>query len=119
MAFPRKAFGAPKRKVNPETIITRQIREMLRILKIPHFKHWGGPFSEPGVPDLIGTLPGSGRGLFIEVKVPGNTPKPDQRAFLETYRAAGALAFWADDPKAVVRALAEAGYEPAKHLGIL
>ena len=47
------------RRENPETPITRQVREFLRLLRIPHLKHWGGPMSEPGVSDIIGALPGA------------------------------------------------------------
>lgn len=104
--------------MNPETPITRSIREILRILRIPHFKHFGGPMSEPGVSDLVGTIPGSGRALYIEVKVPGKEPRPEQRDFLQRHKDAGALAFWATSANDVVRRLAEEGYEPAKRIGL-
>lgn len=48
----------PKRGPNPETELTNSIRGVLDMMHVPHFKHWSGPFSEKGVPDLIGTLPG-------------------------------------------------------------
>jgi len=56
-------------RINPETVIVNQIRSALWTAGIPTFKHWGGPMGEPGIPDIIGTLPG-GRALFIEVKTP-------------------------------------------------
>ncbi len=46
------------RRENPETGITRQIRDLLRLMSVPHIKHFGGPLSERGVSDIIGTLPG-------------------------------------------------------------
>jgi len=51
-------FGKGGKRENPETAITHQIRGLLRTMRVPHFKHFGGPMSERGVPDLIGTLPG-------------------------------------------------------------
>jgi hypothetical protein len=46
----------------------------------------------PGLPDVIGVLPG-GRALFIEVKKPGGRVRPEQRAFLDAATRAGAVAF--------------------------
>lgn len=101
----------------PEGIITAQIRAVLNILRVPHFKHYSSMGSAPGVPDLIGTLPG-GRALFIEVKVPGKKPRPDQAEFLENMRAAGAVAFYATSAGEAVWHLQDAGHEPAKRLKI-
>lgn len=97
---------------NPESIITTQIRNMLSILKLPHWKNWGGPMGERGVPDIIGCIPG-GKMLLIEVKTPTGVLSPEQGAFLDRFRAAGALAFVARSPEDVVAELAAAGYEPA------
>ena len=119
MSHPLARFGARgPRKVNPETLLTRQVRDVLRILMIPHRKVWGGPMSDKGLPDLIGTVPGTGRAFFCELKIPGNRPSPEQRTFLEEHKAAGALAFWADSVVGVVNALKEAGYTPAARLGL-
>ncbi len=87
------------------------------MLHVPHFKHFGGPMAEPGVSDLVAALPGSGRALFIEVKVPGKQPRPEQREFLRKMKDAGALAFWATSAQEVVKRLADEGYEPAQRLG--
>lgn len=56
-------FGGAERRgggrgENPETPITRAIRDMLDLLRIPHFKHASGQFSAKGVPDIIGTIAG-------------------------------------------------------------
>lgn len=107
-----------KRKANPETVLTKEVRNVLHLLKIPNFKHFGGPMSERGVSDIIGTIPGSGRALFLELKAPSKMPRPDQIAFIVHMKAAGALAFWADSVAAVVERLAEAGYEPAKRFEV-
>jgi hypothetical protein len=49
---------ARRRSDKPENIVTGQIRELLRIMRVPHTKIWQGPLSEPGTPDILGTLPG-------------------------------------------------------------
>ena len=48
-----------------------------------------------GFPDLLGLIPGNGRAVFIEVKRPGQKPRPEQVAFLARLRGTGAVAFWA------------------------
>ncbi len=48
----------------------------------------------PGFPDLTGRLP-DGRWVFIEVKKPGGSFREGQKAFLESARASGAIAFHA------------------------
>lgn len=106
------------RRVNPETLLTRQIREVLRLLRVPTTKHWGGPLSEKGVPDLIGVLPPAGRALFIEVKVGRGALRPEQDQYLTVRRAAGAVAFAAWSVRDVLRELTAAGYEPAKGLSV-
>lgn len=58
-----------------------------------------GPYSLPGLPDIL-HLEG-GRAFFLEVKRPGSKPTPLQAATLERLQTAGALA-------AVVTSLDEA-----------
>lgn len=110
--------GGYRRRVNPETLIVQQIREILRMLRIPHIKHVSGPISQRGIPDLIGVLPPAGRSLWIEVKVPGRQANPEQQEFLRVMREAGAVAFTAHGAREVVAELAAADYEPAKRLKI-
>lgn len=120
-----------RRRENPETGITNQIREMLRLMRIPHEKHWGGPMSPKGIPDILATLPGEtatvregivihthppGRALWIEIKVPGKNLRPEQEEFLDKMREAGALAFVAYGPKDVLRHLSGAGFAPAQRI---
>ena len=146
-----------KRPRVKEGDITKQIRLVLKSLRIPHFKHFGGPLSAKGVSDIIGVIPGTprptikdkmfsakgiihfllgreekdkdeaiialaeevsrlreqARGFFLEVKVPGKVPRPEQQEFLDSFARAGALAFYADNVWDVVNALAKNGYEPA------
>lgn len=79
--------------MNRESDITKAIRRTLDILGIPHFKHWGGPMSEKGVADIIGSY--NGRFLAIEVKVPGRRLTAHQAAFLDRYSRDGAICFMA------------------------
>lgn len=48
-----------------------------------------------GFPDLLGVIPANGRALFIEVKRPGQKPKPKQAEFLAWLGSMNAVAFWA------------------------
>ena len=74
--------------------------------------------SKKGVSDLIGTIPGSGRALFWEVKVPGKHPSPEQETFLNQMREAGALASVVTSPEEAIALLRAADYEPAKRLWV-
>lgn len=99
-----------------ETQLTKTIRDVLDILKIPHFKHFGGPLSPKGVPDLIGVLPPSGRMLLIEVKKPGGKTSPEQSAFLRKFGLSGAFCLVAFSAQDVIVGLVAEGYEPAKKI---
>lgn len=96
-----------------EAEVLSQVRNMLALLKITSFKHWSGPMSERGIPDVIASIPPMGRLLMVEVKRPGGVVSDDQQRFLERWGASGALCLVVDDPKKLVSALADAGYEPA------
>lgn len=53
-------------------------------------------FSQPGQADLWGVQRGTGRHVEVEAKSPGKKPTPEQTAWLEAMREAGAVAFWCD-----------------------
>lgn len=114
-AAKRAAGPSGRRRENPETSITRQIREVLKIMRVPTWKHWAGTFSQKGIPDLVGTIPG-GRAFYCEVKAPGGTARAEQVSFLADHEAAGAVCLIAYGPRDVVLALAKAGYKPAVEL---
>lgn len=63
------------------------------------------PMGIPGQSDIIGILPGSGRFLAIEVKMPGNRPTHDQWQYILTIQRNGGVAFWVDCLEAVQSAL--------------
>lgn len=48
----------------------------------------------PGLSDLIGCTP-TGVFFALEIKVPGEKPRPNQLQFLEAMRGYGAIAGWA------------------------
>lgn len=48
----------------------------------------------PGESDIMGHRIADGRAFYLEVKLPGEEPRPDQYAFLEAMRQAGAIAGW-------------------------
>lgn len=45
-----------------------------------------------GEADIFGHRISDGRALYIEVKLPGEHPRPDQQKFLDAMNAAGAIA---------------------------
>ena len=103
----------PKKTKVLEAEITKAIKEILKKLKIPFFKHWSGPFSKEGVSDIIGCLPGTGRALFLEIKKPGEVPTDSQWKFLDKFNEGDAVCFYVDNAWDVVRKLAGAKYQPA------
>lgn len=53
-----------------------------------------GIYSTPGFPDIVGC---TNKGIFlaIEVKVPGEKPKPHQQAYLDAINKINGIAFYA------------------------
>ena len=45
-----------------------------------------------GESDLMGHRISDGKAIYIEVKLPGEHPRPDQQKFLESMRRTGAIA---------------------------
>ena len=71
-------------------------------------RHIGG--AKAGTSDLIGCTP-TGRYFALEVKRLGEKPTDKQLAYLESVRAAGGIAGWADN---VPMALELFGYAPSR-----
>ena len=44
-----------------------------------------------GESDIMGHRKSDGKAFYIEVKLPGESPRPDQKRFLEAMAAAGAI----------------------------
>jgi hypothetical protein len=60
-----------------------------------------------GFPDLMGIIPNSGRGLFIECKKKGKKPRKNQESFLEFFRSQRAVALWADSVDSAIKQFEE------------
>ena len=87
-----------------EADVTAQIRQVLKICKVWHWKNWSGPMTYPkGISDILGIY--KGRFLAIEIKKPGGKPTPDQLKFLRYVREEGGIAFVAYSVDDVVRQL--------------
>ena len=54
-----------------------------------------GIYGQAGVPDIIACI--KGRFVGIEVKRPGQKPKPIQEAFLDAINKKGGIGLWADN----------------------
>ncbi len=87
--------------MNRETVLMRKIMVALSEKKCfvlrsnagVYFDSQGGrvTIGFPGLSDLIGCTP-QGRFFAVEVKLPGEHPREDQRKFLNAMAATGALA---------------------------
>lgn len=87
-----------------EQQITQQIRQVLKICRVWHFKNWSGPMTFPkGISDILGCW--QGRMLAIEIKKPGGRISPDQQKFIDTVNAEGGIAFVAWSVDDVVKQL--------------
>lgn len=106
------------RRQNPETLITAQIREILKIMRVPHWKHFATALSPRGIPDLVCVLPPNGRACYIEVKTPKGKVSPEQMEFISKVRESGAVAFVARSVRDVLEELRTEGFEPAKRVNI-
>lgn len=88
--------------MNPETKLQNQIIAALCNHGCVARNHTVGQFytkygsivnvGHHGEADIFGHRIWDGRALYIEVKLPGEHPRPDQRKFLEAMAATGALA---------------------------
>lgn len=91
-------------KTLTEADVTRQIRDVLKICRIWHFKHWSGPMTYPkGISDILGIY--HGRPLAIEIKRPGGIVTPAQMKFLQEVNKEGGIAFVAYSVDDVIRGL--------------
>ena len=92
-------------KPQSEKEITKAIRGVLRGLGIFHWKNFGGPMCQPGVPDILGIkkvkvsdLVGDGIeyvGIFtgIEIKAQNGRVSDLQKKFIDSINREGGIAF--------------------------
>lgn len=94
----------------PENSITRFVKRELNEHGIYCFKIWQGPFSRPGIADLIGLTP-DGRFVAVEVKANGGRLTDHQEAFLNRIRSNNGIGFIARGAQDVRTEMAAAGVE--------
>ena len=91
-------------KPGSEAVITRSIRQLLRLHNVFHWKVWQGLGSEPGVADIIGIY--GGKPLAIEVKAEkGKDPVGVQALWLQRFKESGGIVIVARSPEEVAEAL--------------
>lgn len=94
--------------------ITAQIRGLLKVFKVFHYKHWQGPMSgNNGTSDIIGIY--NGKFLAIEIKKEGWKPPSitaktykhyqQQKDFIDNVNAQGGIGFFAASLEDVIREL--------------
>ena len=65
--------------------------DQLKTVGIFHWKNFGGPMCQPGVPDILGIW--QGRMLGIEIKAPNGRVSEHQQRFIDSINREGGLAF--------------------------
>jgi len=92
-----------KKKITPETLLKRDIKNLLRTLGIFNFSVLQGLGATPGIPDILAIH----KGLFvgIEVKAAGGKPSDHQKRFLEIIRDQGGIAILAYSVEDVIDGL--------------
>lgn len=88
--------------MNPETVLQNKIIAALCQNGCVAFNHTVGQFytkyggtvniGHHGEADIRGHRRSDGRAFYIEVKLPGENPRPDQRKFLAAMTSSGAMA---------------------------
>ena len=91
------------KKMTPENIVKKSIKDLLCKLGIFHFPVLQGLGCQRGISDLLGCY--NRRMFAIEVKKPGGKPTPDQIAFLDAVRGAGGIGFVATSTEDVIEGL--------------
>lgn len=88
--------------MNPETILQNKI--IVELCKNgcvarnhtvgQFFTKYGGTVNigHHGESDIMGHRISDGKAIYLEVKLPGEYPRPDQKKFLEAMRKTGAIA---------------------------
>lgn len=90
--------------MNPETKLQNKILAALSHNGCVARNHTVGQFytkyggvvnvGHHGESDIMGHRISDGRAIYIEVKLPGEKPRPDQVAFLRAMKESGAIAGW-------------------------
>ncbi len=102
--------------MNPETILQAQVIDALNRRGHLVFNHTVGTFFTPqgtrlkignhGEADIWGVAKG-GRAIFIELKIKGHKPRPDQLQFLKVVGEMGAIAGWCTSVEEAIKLVEE------------
>ena len=76
-----------------EKDLTKQIRSLLKVCGVWHWKAWQGMGSTPGTSDILGCY--KGKLLAIEIKGESGRISPKQQEFIDRVNAEGGLGFFA------------------------
>lgn len=110
-----------RKRQTPEGAVLRQALDYLALRRIPAFrvnntgvydpvrKVYRTFHGTPGVPDVVGWVPGTATFLGVECKAPGGRVSPAQQDFLGRLRADNGVAVVAYSLKDLEQALADAG----------
>ena len=83
-------------KQHKEQDIQTSIMNYIKSIRgLPIKQNQIGIYGQAGVPDIIACI--KGRFVGIEVKRPGQRPKPIQEAFLDAINKKGGIGLWADN----------------------
>ena len=80
-----------KKKITPEAALTKQVRYLLDLHGIWHYKNWAGLGSKPGVSDILACY--RGRFIAIEIKAPKGRVSTAQMQFLAEVKINGGLSY--------------------------
>ncbi|HPD58260.1 MAG TPA: VRR-NUC domain-containing protein [Smithellaceae bacterium] len=94
-----------QKKLTPEGAITKEIRYVLRLYGVMHWKVFQSLGSEKGVSDIIAVEKKTGRIVAIEVKAPRGKLSPAQDNFLKLIEANGGIAIVARSAMDVIQRL--------------
>ncbi len=87
-----------------EATLVKEVKDWINSNGGKVVKYHGGPYSEAGIPDLIGCLP-HGQCVVIECKVPGKHPTPIQLAQLKAFIKCGAVVIVGDNFEKIKKTL--------------
>jgi hypothetical protein len=95
-----------------EKQITAQVRYILKLYGIFHWKIHQSLGCTPGVPDIVGITHG-GRFFGCEIKTAKGKPSEHQERFLQAINDAGGLGFVAKSVDDVIEKLELKGFKPS------
>lgn len=99
------------RKLTPEGIVKRQVRDLCRVRGWKYVHIQAGPLSERGIPDAFVYAPGVGW-FGCEIKRRGGSLSEHQVAFMQDCHRIGAPYIVCDDPMDLEEWVKKQGRQP-------